>query len=38
MFPLLFPTGDFFGEKTKIFGEKNTKNISVHKLFALPLR
>jgi hypothetical protein len=25
------------GEKTKNFGEKNTKNISVNKIFPLPL-
>jgi len=37
MFPLLFPTGDFFGEKTKNFGGKNAKNISVNKIFPLPL-
>jgi hypothetical protein len=35
--PCCSQRGIFFGEKTKKFGEKNTKNISVHKLFPLPL-
>lgn len=37
MFPCWSQQGIFHDEKTKNFGEKNTKNISVHKLFTLPL-